>query len=56
MSWTRNHRDQVPCERPILLNDPLPALLGVAVVLAGDVLRRFLFPGLKTLPGRAGEW
>lgn len=34
----------------ILLNDPLPALLGVAVVLAGDVLRRFLFPGLKTRP------
>lgn len=28
----------------ILLNNPLPALLGVAVVLAGDVLRRFLFP------------
>ena len=26
----------------ILLHDPLPALLGVAVVLAGDVLRRFL--------------
>ena len=32
----------------ILLNDPLPALLGVAVVLAGDVLRRFLFPGLQS--------
>jgi basic amino acid/polyamine antiporter, APA family len=31
----------------ILLHDPLPALLGVAVVLAGDVLRRFLLPGLK---------
>lgn len=31
----------------ILIHDPLPALLGVAVVLAGDVLRRFLFPGLK---------
>lgn len=28
----------------ILLHDPLPALLGVAVVLAGDVLRHFLFP------------
>lgn len=27
----------------ILLHDPLPALLGVAVVLAGDVLRRFFF-------------
>ncbi|HET9225460.1 MAG TPA: APC family permease, partial [Thermoanaerobaculia bacterium] len=27
----------------ILLNDPLPALLGAAVVLAGDLLRRFLF-------------
>ena len=27
----------------IVLQDPLPALLGVAVVLAGDVLRRFLF-------------
>ena len=32
----------------ILLHDPVPALLGIAVVLAGDVLRRFLFPGLKT--------
>jgi APA family basic amino acid/polyamine antiporter len=32
----------------ILMNDPLPALLGAAVVLSGDVLRRFLFPGLKT--------
>ncbi len=32
----------------ILMNDPLPALLGVAVVLAGDVLRRFFFPGFKT--------
>jgi len=31
----------------ILMNDPLPALLGVAVVLSGDVLRRFLFPGLR---------
>lgn len=31
----------------ILLHDPLPALLGVAVVLSGDVLRRFLFPGLR---------
>lgn len=31
----------------ILINDPLPALLGVAVVLSGDVLRRFLFPGLR---------
>lgn len=28
----------------ILLHDPLPALLGVAVVLGGDVLRHFLFP------------
>lgn len=27
----------------ILLHDPLPALLGVAVVMAGDVLRRALF-------------
>lgn len=34
----------------ILINDPLPALLGVAMVLAGDVLRRFLFPG-PHLPG-----
>jgi APA family basic amino acid/polyamine antiporter len=32
----------------ILINDPVPALLGVAVVLSGDVLRRFLFPGLGT--------
>ena len=31
----------------ILINDPWPALLGVAVVLSGDVLRRFLFPGLR---------
>jgi basic amino acid/polyamine antiporter, APA family len=29
----------------ILLGDPLPALLGFAVVLAGDLLRRFAFPG-----------
>jgi len=28
----------------ILMHDPLPALLGVAVVLAGDLLRRFYFP------------
>ena len=28
----------------ILLHDPLPALLGVAVVLCGDILRHFLFP------------
>lgn len=28
----------------ILMNDPLPALLGAAVVAAGDVLRRFLLP------------
>lgn len=28
----------------ILLHDPLPALLGIAVVLCGDLLRRFLFP------------
>jgi APA family basic amino acid/polyamine antiporter len=28
----------------ILLHDPVPALLGVAVVLAGDLLRRFFFP------------
>lgn len=28
----------------ILINDPLPALLGVAMLLVGDVLRRFLFP------------
>ena len=28
----------------ILLHDPLPALLGVGVVLCGDLLRRYLFP------------
>jgi APA family basic amino acid/polyamine antiporter len=28
----------------ILLHDPLPALLGIAIVLCGDVLRHFLFP------------
>lgn len=28
----------------ILLHDPVPALVGVAVVLFGDVLRRFLLP------------
>jgi len=28
----------------ILMHDPLPALLGVLVVLAGEVLRRFFFP------------
>lgn len=32
----------------ILLHDPVPALLGVAVVLVGDVLRRFLFPVSRT--------
>jgi APA family basic amino acid/polyamine antiporter len=31
----------------ILMRNPLPALLGAGVVLAGDVLRRFLFPALK---------
>jgi basic amino acid/polyamine antiporter, APA family len=31
----------------ILLHDPLPALLGVAMVLAGDVLRRLFLPGIK---------
>ncbi len=31
----------------ILMRNPLPALLGAAVVSAGDVLRRFLFPALK---------
>ena len=41
----------------ILINDPLPALLGVAVVLAGDLLRRFLFPRLHLVPGerRSGK-
>lgn len=28
----------------ILMHDPLPALLGIAVMLAGDLLRRFFFP------------
>jgi len=31
----------------ILLNDPLPGLLGLAVVVAGDLLRRFAFPAAK---------
>jgi APA family basic amino acid/polyamine antiporter len=31
----------------ILLNDPLPALLGIVMVLAGDVLRRLFLPGIK---------
>ncbi len=29
----------------VLLHDPLPALLGIALVLAGDPLRRFFAPG-----------
>ncbi len=33
----------------ILLHDPLPALLGIAIVLAGDPLRRIFLPR-KTLP------
>jgi len=31
----------------ILMHDPLPALLGVLVVLAGDLLRRFYFPSSR---------
>jgi APA family basic amino acid/polyamine antiporter len=31
----------------ILLHDPLPALLGIAMVLAGDVLRRLFLPGIR---------
>ncbi|HTG35899.1 MAG TPA: hypothetical protein VLB76_23480 [Thermoanaerobaculia bacterium] len=31
----------------ILLHDPLSALLGVAMVLAGDVLRRLFLPGIR---------
>ena len=31
----------------ILLNDPLPALLGTVMVFACDVLRRLFFPGIK---------
>jgi APA family basic amino acid/polyamine antiporter len=31
----------------ILLHDPLPALLGVAVVLAGAPLRRLAFPSAR---------
>jgi hypothetical protein len=31
----------------ILLHDPLPALLGIVMVLAGDVLRRLFLPGIK---------
>jgi APA family basic amino acid/polyamine antiporter len=34
----------------ILIQNPLPALLGAAVVLTGDVLRCFLFPGSNTRP------
>ncbi len=34
----------------ILLHDPIPALLGVAVVLCGDLLRRFFFPLRGELP------
>ena len=31
----------------ILLHDPLPALIGMAVVLCGDFLRRFFFPNAR---------
>jgi basic amino acid/polyamine antiporter, APA family len=34
----------------ILLHDPLPALLGVCVVLLGDLLRHFFFPMTQRLP------
>jgi len=38
----------------ILLHDPLPALLGVAVVLFGDLLRHFLFPLRRQLQTEDG--
>jgi APA family basic amino acid/polyamine antiporter len=31
----------------ILLHDPLPALLGIAMVIAGDLLRRLFLPGIR---------
>ena len=38
----------------ILLHAPLPALLGIAVVAAGDLLRRFFFPAATEPRGDSG--
>ncbi len=39
----------------VLLHDPLAAFLGIAVVLAGDLLRRFAFPAATARPHDPGS-
>jgi APA family basic amino acid/polyamine antiporter len=39
----------------ILLHDPFPALIGMAVVLCGDFLRRFFFPNAQLAAAPAIE-